>query len=413
MNSAKKIMNQQNAGEKNPKHVSAAKGNSKLPDGGVSDVKKIVIGAVCVLIVLVLCIGVGVQQLKPKVVLTVDNKKFTLDDMMYPIYEKESTYLPLDQMYQMYTGKSVWENSYMGSDRNVDSSSSNADGLKQEIMTAETQYQILSDEAKKANYTLTEEDKEDIKEKVSEALKGLSWGQKLRLNISRGKLTRRYETRVLADKFQADKVNELNATVDEKNAVKDISKKDYREYKIQYYSASTTKTDDEGKTTKMTAKEKGKLLDKLKTVAKKAKTAKDFTDLIDEKEEDIHYADNGFTEKDGWSLLSDKKLLKQVKSMKNGTISGILEDKKNGTYLVVKMIDNNSSAVYKETCDKAVEDAQNAVYDDWYHGVLENHTVKIEDEIWDTIEIGTVTTEIVTADDLEKMHEDSSDATSN
>ena len=105
MNSSKKIMNKQNNEKDNnvSSNVSAAKGNKRLSGGGVSDVKKIIIGAVCVIIVLVLCIGVGIQQFQPKVVLTINNTKLTMDDLMYPIYERESAYLPYDEMYQMYT----------------------------------------------------------------------------------------------------------------------------------------------------------------------------------------------------------------------------------------------------------------------------------------------------------------------
>ena len=95
MNSSKKIMNKQNGESvKESSQVSAAKGNKRLSDGGFSDTKKIVIGAICVIIVLVLCIGVGIQQFQPKVVLKVNNTKLTMDDMMYPIYERESAYLP-------------------------------------------------------------------------------------------------------------------------------------------------------------------------------------------------------------------------------------------------------------------------------------------------------------------------------
>lgn len=412
MNSAKKIMNQQNKETDQSAKVSAAKGNRKISDGGVSDVKKIVMGAICVLLVLVLCIGVGIQQLKPKVVLKVNNTKFTLNDMMYPIYERESQYLPYDEMYQMYTGSSVWDNSYMGSDRNVDSSSSNAVGLKQEIINSETQYQVLYEEAKKAGYKLDEEDNKEIKEKVSASLKGLSWSQKLQLNISKGKLTKRFEKRTLAEKYQTDKTEELSSTVDEAEAIKDISKKDYREYKIAYYAFSNTKTDEDGKTKVLSEKEKKELLEKLQKVADKAETAKDFSKLTDDKEEDIHYADDSFTEKDGWSMISDKKLLKQIKAMKNNEISGILEDKKSGYCILVKMVDNNSSDSYKEACDTAVEDAKNAAYDEWYNGILKNYKVETVTENWDDVTIGTVTTDIVTADDLAKMNEDSSDATS-
>ena len=98
--------------------------------------------------------------------------------------------------------------------------------------------------------------------------------------------------------------------------------------------------------------------------------------------------------------------------MKNNEISGILEDKKSGYCILVKMVDNNSSDSYKEACDTAVEDAKNAAYDEWYNGILKNYKVETVTENWDDVTIGTVTTDIVTADDLAKMNEDSSDATS-
>ena len=48
MNSSKKIMNKQNGESvKESSQVSAAKGNKRLSDGGFSDTKKIVIGAIC------------------------------------------------------------------------------------------------------------------------------------------------------------------------------------------------------------------------------------------------------------------------------------------------------------------------------------------------------------------------------
>lgn len=415
MNSAKKIMNKQN-NETGKSTVSAAKGNKKISDGGIGDTKRIVIGAICIIIVLVLCIGVGVQQLKPKVVLTVNNTKYTLEDLMYPIYERESAYLPYDEMYQMYTGSSIWDNQYMGSDRNVDSSATNSVGLKQEIIDEETEYQVLYEEAKNAGYTLEDEEKEEVKEEVSDALKGLSFLQRLQLSISKSSLTKRFEKRKLADKYKEDQVETLNASVDEAAAIKSVSKKDYREYKVQYYSFSTSTVDDEGNTKKLSDSEKKKLEKELQKLCDKAGDAKDFTKLLGEEDEDeesdISYSETSFTEKNGWNMVTTKKLLKQVKSLKNGEISGIIEDAKSGYVLFVKMVNNNSTESYDEACDAAVEDAQDSAYDTWYQGILENYTVETNSDVWDEITIGTVTTDIVTAEDLEKMNEDSSDATS-
>lgn len=414
MNSSKKIMNKQNGEKDNvSSQVSAAKGNKRLSDGGFSDTKKIVIGAICIIVVLVLCIGVGIQQFQPKVVLKVNNTKLTMDDMMYPIYERESAYLPYDEMYQMYTGKSIWENNYMGNDRNITATVTNSIGLKQEVVDTETEYLVLYQEAKKAGYKLSADDKKEVQDEVSKALKGLSFMQKLRLNISKSKLTKRFEQRKLADNYKDAETKKLDKTVDEKAAVKDISKKDYREYKVQCYAFSNSTTDSDGNVNKLTDSKKAKLEKELEALYKKAADAKDFSKLLgDDSKSDIKFSDTSFTEKDGWSMVTDKKLLKQIKSMKKGEISDIIKDEKSGYVLFVKMVDNNSNDSYKKACDSAIESAQNDAYDTWYQGILENYKVSTNSDVWDDVTIGSVTTDIVTAADLEKMNNDSSDATS-
>lgn len=411
MNSAKKIMKQQeDAANSKKKKASAAKGTATLSDGGMDYTKRIVISAICIVLVLVLCIGVGVQQLKPEYVVKINDTKISLNDMMYPIYERESRYLPYNEMYQMYMGTTVWDASYMGDDRKVDASSTNAVGLKQEILDTEIEYEVLYQEAKKAGYTLSDEDKTAVKEEVSEALKGLTFLQRSRLDISKGKLTKRFEKRKLADNYKKDRQAETDATVDEKDAVKDISKKDYREYKVQYYSASTVSTDEDGKETKLGDKEKKDLQKKMEELLEK--DAKDFTKLVDEKEKDITFAEDSFTEKDGWNIVQDKKILNEIKGMKNDAISKIYEDKESNRILFVKMVDNNSSEAYDTACENALTEAKNTAYDTWYDGIRKGYSIEAYSDVWADVKIGEMTTDIVTLEDLQKMNEDSSDASS-
>jgi hypothetical protein len=313
----------------------------------------------------------------------------------------------------MYTGSSVWDNSYMGDDSNVDSSLTLSAGLKEEIINAETAYHVLYQEAVNAGLSLTDDEKAEVTEEVSSALKGLSFLQKLQLNISKSSLTKRFTKRKLADKYKESQQETLNASVDEDAAIKDISKKDYREYKIQYYAFSNTTTDDDGNTKKRSSKAKAKLLKELTALQTKSKSAKDFSSLLGDEESDISYSETSFTEQDGWSMVTTKKLLKQIKALKKKEISGIIEDKKTGYTLFVKMTDNNSTDSYDSACESAIEEAQEEAYNTWYEGILENYTTSTNEDVWDDIDIGTVTTSIVTADDLEKMSEaDSSDATS-
>lgn len=415
MNSSKKLLNKNNE-ERKPQGISAPSSKTTLGGGAQGpNTKAIVLGVFCVLLVLVLCIGVGVQQFKPQIVLKVNDTKFSMDNMMYPIYERESEYLPSNELYEQYMGTSVWDASYMGEDPTVDTSLSNAEGLKQEIINAETEYEVLYQEAVKADYKLTDDEKKDAEEQAEKALKGLSWSQKMQLAISKNKLVKRFEKRILADRYKKDKQAETDATVDEKQAIAEVSKTDLREYDIEYYSFSKTYYDEQtGQSVDREDTEIADLEKELKKLAKKAKKADDFTTLLGEdSESSITFEEDAFTEEDGWSdYLSDANV-KKIKAMKNGEISDVIADEDTGYYMIVKMVNNNSTESYEEACDEAVENAKTDAYYSWLDEVKKDYTIKTYDSVWDDVTIGTVTTSIVTADDLSKMAEsDSSEATS-
>ena len=330
MNASKKIMNQGKK-EETISTSSAPKTNSKVKLGGASDgpgMKTYVLGGFCVALILILCIGVGIQQFKPSTVLKIDGEKITMDDMMYPIYERESKYLPSNEIYESYLGTSIWDAGYMGTDSTVDSNVTNAEGLKQEIINAETEYAVLYNEAVKAKYKLTKDEEKDARSQAKKAVKGLSFVQKLQLNISEKKLSKRFEKRILAGRYKADQKKTTDATVNEKDAIKNVSKKDLRQYDVQYYSFAKKSTDSStGTETKLTDKQIKEYTKKLNELAAKAKTAKDFTKLLgSEKESGVTYNSGNFTEKEGWSTYLSDANLKKIKKMKNGEISGVITD---------------------------------------------------------------------------------------
>lgn len=410
MNSSKKILNQQNQDKEGKNTSSVTVPETKRKKSSFlagRELKPIILTVLCVVVVLVLCIGVGLQQLKPKVVVTVGDTKLTMNDMMYPIYEVESKYLPYNEMYEAYTGGSIWEADYQGTS-GTSSGISNSIGFKQEILNGEVQYEILYQKAVEGKYTLTDDEKKEAQKKADEALKGLSWLQKLQLNISKSKLTDRFEKRALADKFKKDQQEELNKDVDETSAIADIKKADYRQYDIQFYYAALTKTNDDGESTALTDAEKQELAGKMKSIASQAKGAGDFTKLISDDESDITFEEDGsFTEKDGWSYVSEDNL-KKIKKMKNGEVSEAILDE--NYYVVVKMVDNNSDEAYQSACDNAIKAAQDSAYQTWYDKVEQDYKVNVNTDVWTDVTIGTVTTDIVTAEDLQDMKEDSSDA---
>ena len=98
--------------------------------------------------------------------------------------------------------------------------------------------------------------------------------------------------------------------------------------------------------------------------------------------------------------------------MKNGTISQVFLDEEAGYYVFVKMIDNNSTASYQKACDSAVTSAQTEKYDKWYEELKGTYKINVNASVWNDVTIGTMTTEIVTADDLQKMSKKSSSSKS-
>ncbi|MCI9128341.1 MAG: hypothetical protein HFG28_14475 [Eubacterium sp.] len=415
MNSAKKIVSGQEKETKGvPVSVPSKKQMGSGSGFGGGNKKPIVLGALCVLIVLILCIGVGVQQFRPKNVVTVDKEKISMSDMMYPIYEVESQYAPYNEMYMSAMGTSFWNSAYQGSGGTGEGVSevTNAIGIKQEIISREVQYEILSKLASKNKFTLTEDEKKEAEKNAEKALKGLSWFQKFQLDFSKKRLTSLFEKRALADKYRESKQEELNKTVKREDAIKDLKKADYRQYDLQFYYASVSETDDEGKSKPVADDKKKSLKAKIEEIAKKAKNGDDFTKLSDDKDKDLTFEKDGnFVEKDGWEYLSDANL-KKVKKMKNGQVSQAFLDESSGYYVVVKMINNNSEEAYKTACDDAEKTKQEEAFANWYTEEETKHKIDINTDIWTEVALGTVTTDIVTAEDLNDMNEDSSDAAS-
>lgn len=416
MNSSRKIVNKQKQEELENKTVKVPEKTTAKPSRFSGNLKPVILTVICAAIIVVLCVGVAVAQLKPKVVVTVDKTKLTLNDMMFPIYEVEKEYAPLNAQYEQFLGQTFWEQSYQGDGSAVTADISgvnNSEGYKQQIINSEASYIILSEKAKEAGLSLTDAEKEEAHKEADKAMKGLSGMQKLRLEITKSNMYSRFETRALADKFEDSKQEELNKDIKEDEVTKDISKKDYRQYDIQYYAAKTTETDDDGNSKKLGEDKLKELKAAIEEIGEKAKKEKDFTKLLaDDKKDDIEFKDDAnFTENAGWSYVSEDNL-KKVKALKNGEVSEPFYDETAGYYVVVKMINNNSDEAYKTACKNAVESAQKEAYNSWYKTELENHKIKVNDEIWDDVNIGYYTTDIVTLEDINDMEEASSDESS-
>ena len=310
--------------------------------------------AIGIVLVIAVCALVGYDQLKPELILTVNNEKIYLNDAMYYIYNAEKMAEMYDGIYQQVYGSSYFD--YVDEDGNTGN-----DLAKEEVMDNLTKDTVMYLMAADAGYTISEEDTKSGEEKYTELAKNLSAKQKLETGLSKKELTNLLTKKAMADRYKKDIIASCNLDYDSIKG--EISKEDYREYDVQYYYVSTMKSDNDGNQVAVSDEEKAAALEKIQSIAETAKTADDFTKVVDtETDTSVTFKEDGsFTEANG--LFGDK-LDKKIKAMNNDEISEVLEGEDG--YYVVKMINNNSTASYDQAVEDAVSSAEEEAFQEKY-----------------------------------------------
>lgn len=387
MNSAKKIIKNNGVGSENAMKI---KKNTTMFESRNKIL--ILIGILAILAgVFVVCY----TQLRPRAILTVkgpakDGKEVTntvnYQEAVYDIYQAEA----MANMYAAYGMSFDWTDTTENGD-------TYADTYKKSIMASLKQREILYMCALKENLSLTDEEKKAVKEEVKSARENLTDKQKKMKGLDEATMISVFEKDKLGEKYKNSVIAGLN--IDEEALKKTVSKKDYRQYTLQYYTFAKTETDSNNESKE---KDKAVLEQAAKDMAalqKKAVKAKDFTkDLIDTKENSstdektgISYATKDLIETDTDFL--DSKTLKQVKKMKNGEISNVLETKDG--YYVIKMVNNNDSEAYENQCKTVIEQEQTNQFNTQYDNTIKGQYTAEAQSFWK----GRVTIGAITYDD--------------
>lgn len=408
MNSAKKALKNQ---DQNQKRLGDA-GDKKNP------IALIVIVAV---VSLILIVGVAYDSFKPQNAVTIDGKKISIEKMMYNIWTTETQYEYMDQIYQMNFGSSYW-------DMMAGSGTTYRDQAKDEVMNQEIQAALMYQDALDAGYKLTEDEEKEVEEELQDILKMYSFWNRMRMGFTKSYLKKQIGRAKIVSRYREDLIEGFD--VDDEEIKKDFKEADYKEYEIEYYSAPITEEDEDGNSITIGKKELSAVEEEMKDLRKDADTAEDFSKLLPEEESDdgeeesaeseeneasITYNSGSFLEKDGWQYASDKNC-DIIKKLKVDEISDVIVDEESGYMYFVKLTDNTSTESYDEAVENAITEAENTAFDEWYEALKEKHKVKVNDKVWDTVEMGNVTTAIerqeVTEDSSETEESDDSDGDS-
>lgn len=384
MNNAKKLAKNGGVGTE----VKKSKGGRSIFTS-----KNEVLLAIGIITVLILCVGVCYMQLRPRAVLKVTGTDASgsettntvyMKDTVFDIYQVESQYNQYSSIYQQLYGTTYWEME----DADGKGRSGKA-AAKKQVMDGIKQREILYMEAQKLGYKLTDEEKKSADANVQTTIKGLTDAQKKIPGLDEKSLTAVFEKSALANKYRQIIIQESG--IDENALKASVKKEDYRQYTLQYYMVSNK--DGSGKDAKdVTPEQKQTNMNNMKALQEKAKTAKDFTKLVDQKDTTgIQYSTQDLIEKDmKTSSFLTKDLRKQIVKMNNNDISDVIEGE-DGYYLV-KMVNNNDSAAYDKQCETVVSDEQTKQFNAKYEQILPGYTTEVQSYWKGRVTLGGYTT---------------------
>jgi len=381
----------------NSKKLAKNNGVSKKQGGGASALsfvssKNKVLVILGILAVIVLCAGVCYMQLRPRAVLVVSTtdengtqKKDTvyMKEAVYSIYQVENQYNQYSSIYQQLYGKTYWEM------EDVDSKGRNgASAAKKQVMDSLKQREVLYMEAQKRGYSLTAEEEKTAENNVADTMKNFTDKQKKLEGLDEKTLKSEFKKNALAEKFRQILIKESG--VDEEALKATVNKKDYRQYTLQYYKVSNQETSGE-ETKEVSAEQKQTNLTNMQALQEKAKTAKDFTKLLDDNDKTgIQYQTENLIKKDlKDSTFLNKELRKQIMKMDNGQISDIIEG--DDGYYLIKMVNNDDSEAYDNQCQSVVNEEETKQFNARYAEFAPNYVTEVQSYWKGRVKLGSYT----------------------
>lgn len=312
-------------------------------------------------------------------IITIGDESFNLSDMMYYVYTEEENGAMYDSIYLSFYGESYWD---MEDEENGNKTGEEL--AKENIINALKQDSIFYQEALKAGYTLTDEDKETAQSNYDEFCSYLTEDQKKVAGMG-DELLEYFQRQEVISKYEEDLLAESDYDYDK--VAKSVSKKDCRQYNYEYYCVY--KTDDNDKD--YPAATLKKYVDTLQGLQKKLKADTDMESLLTKgMTKFIEYSDDYIVEADGESYGSYKGVDcdAAIKALKNGEVSDVIET--DFAYYVFRMSDNNSTEYYDETLDEAVTSAKNKVFDTMISQLSESYKIDLDENNWNDVIVGSL-----------------------
>lgn len=300
-------------------------------------------------------------------VVTVNDFNVYLDEMMYYIWQTETEYDSYNDYYEENYGVNFWE-------QDAGDGLTARDFIKDDVMDNVVQSYILWDQAVAAGITLTKEEQETSKTKAQEILTGFTEKQKETVQLSEERLTEILEKEALVDKFFNETLESYE--VDEEQIRTELEEQMEKEYEVDVISIPKNEL----------LEDETNPYDAMNQMLEQAKITEDWSTLVEDSESPFIYETYTITEND---TVCPEEIKKEVFNQEIGDITPMIETEEE--YVIVKIINDNATKSYETSIENAIENQKLTEFNTYYEELRNKYTIIIEEEVWGTIEIGTLT----------------------
>lgn len=326
----------------------------------------------CLCIVLISLIVTGCKKtnetkITETKVVTINDFNVYLDEMMYYIWQTETEYDSYNDYYEENYGVNFWE-------QNAGDGLTARDFIKDDVMDNVVQNYILWDQAVAAGITLTKEEQETSKTKAQEILTGFTEKQKGTIQLSEERLTEILEKEALVDKFFNETLESYK--VDEEQIRTELEEQMEKEYEVDAISIPKDEL----------LEDETNPYDAMNQMLEQAKITEDWSTLVEDSESPFIYETYTITEND---TVCPEEIKREVFNQKIGDITPMIETEEE--YVIVKIINDNATKSYETSIENAIENQKLIEFNTYYEELRNKYTIIIEEEVWGTIEIGTLT----------------------
>lgn len=350
------------------------------------NLKPILLGGIGVILTVIICVIIAVEQLYEPTILTINDDKYQLSDVRYYIFTQEYQGYQSENIYQTYMQSSYWDQV-----TDEETGETNLDKAKAQTLENIIQAEILYKEAVKEGYSITDEDRANAETNLSQMKENLS-SQMLRENgFSDSYLKKVLQKVEVVSRFQQDKIDSFD--IDDEAIKAGIDYEDYHQYEIGVFKAEKTKTaedseaeNSEGEAEPLSEEELKEAYDKLAALKDTVASSEELDKVLAEDEKTITYTSQTIQAD---NTTYGKKNVKKIIKMNNGDVLDIFET--DDAYYLVKMINNKATESYDSAVDSAISTEENTKFEEYFEELKKEYTIKENEEEWDALDFGYIT----------------------